>query len=189
VGSFYTNVTLRTADQKRVVDALRAARRQAIVSPPANSCTVVFDRESEDQDIDVLNELASSLSGRLGCPALAVLNHDDDVLIYTLHERGELVDDYNSSPAYFTDGPGAEPEGGDAERLCHAFGADGKREDVERVLRAPWGADGFTFELERHEALVSALGLPAMAVATGYNYLDQGEFPEGATSSDYVRID
>ena len=188
MGSFYTNVTLRTADQTRIVEALKSSRRQALVSPPANNCTVVFDRETEDQDIDVLNQLASALSGRLGCPALAVLNHDDDVLIYTLHERGQLVDEYNSSPAYFTDGPGADPEGGDAERLCRAFGADGKTSDVETVLRAPWGEEGFAFELERHEALVSALGISAAAIATGYNYLEQGEVPEGFSSSDFVRV-
>jgi hypothetical protein len=188
VGSFYTNITVRSPQPARVADVLKSAGREAFVSPAANGCTVVFDLECEDQDIDVLNQLASALSGKLGCPALAVLNHDDDVLVVTLHEGGRLVDEYNSSPEYFTDGPGAAPEGGDAERICHAFGADGKVDEVEAVLRTQGHSDGgFAFEMERHESLVKALGLPPAAVATGFNYIDQGELPEGLSESDFVR--
>jgi hypothetical protein len=189
VGAFYTNITVRSPQPTRVAEVLKAAGREAFVSPAANGCTVVFDRECEDQDIDVLNQLASALSGKLGCAALAVLNHDDDLLVVTLHEGGRLVDEYNSSPEYFNDGPGAAPEGGDAERLCRAFGADAKVDEVETVLRAQGVSDdGFTFEMERHEALVKALGLPMAAVSAGYNYIDQGEIPEGLSESDFVRV-
>lgn len=189
MGSFYTNITLRTKERARVAEALKSGRREAFISAPANGCTVVFDRETEEQDIEVLTKLASSLSARLGCAALAVLNHDDDVLIYTLHEGGRLVDEYNSSPEYFEAGPGASPEGGDAELLCRAFGVDGRVDEVETVLRTPWGTeDGFTFEMERHQELVSVLGLPAAAVPAGYNYLDEGEFPEGLTESDFLKV-
>lgn len=188
MGSFYTNITLRSPQQARVAEVLKTSGRQTFVSPAANGCTVVFDRDSEDQDIDVLNQLASALSGKLGCAALAVLNHDDDVLVVTLHEAGRLVDEYNSSPLYFNDGPGAAPEGGDAELLCRAFGADGKVDEVEDLLRTQGHSEGgFTFEMERHEALVKALGLPTAAVATGFNYIDQGEIPEGLSESDFVR--
>jgi hypothetical protein len=190
VGAFYTNITLRTRDQARVAATLKAAKRQAFVSAPSNGCTVVYDRESEEQDVDVLKDLAGSLSARLGCVALAVLNHDDDVLIYTLHEDGRLVDEYNSSPEYFESGPGASPEGGDAERLCRDFGADGKVDDVETVLRTPWGTDdGFVFEMERHQELVTLLGLPSASVPAGYNYLEEGEFPDGLTDSDFIKVD
>ena len=189
MGAFYTNITLRTAQQDRVAEALKAGRREAFVSKPANGCTVVFDRECEDQDLEILNNLASSLSARLSCAALAVLNHDDDVLIYTLHENGEMVDEYNSSPEYFESGPGAEPEGGDANVLSRAFGVAGRADDVETVLRKPWGTDdGVTFEMERHQELVDILGLPAAAVPAGYNYLDEGEFPEGLNESDFLRV-
>lgn len=189
MGSFYTNITLRSADSRRVVDALRSEHRQAYVSPPFEGCTVVYDRETEEQDIEVLRRLASTLSKRLDCAALAVLNHDDDVLIVTLHESGRLTDEYNSSPDYFDSGPGSEPEGGDASRMCAAFGAPGRESDVEQVLRTPWGTDdGFVFEMERHENLVTTLGLPAAAVATGYNYIETGEYPEGTSSSDFVKV-
>ena len=190
MGSFYTNITLRTTDRERVADLLRSDRRDAYVSPPANGCTVVFDRECEDQDTKVLNRLASSLSKQLGCPALAVLIHDDDVLLYSLHEGGRLVDEYNSSPSFFDDSARSQlPSGGDAAQLCRAFGADDKVSAVEAVLRTPNGSrEGFVFESDRHDKLVAALELPTAAVATGYGYLEAGEFPDDTSESDYVHI-
>src|SRR5688572_24805790 len=101
MGSFYTNITLRTTEQAGVTDTLRSAKRSAYVSQPMNGCVVVYDRESEDQDIEVLKKLASSLSSKLKCAALSVLIHDDDVLIYTLHENGKVTDEYISWPKYF----------------------------------------------------------------------------------------
>lgn len=193
MGAFYTNITLHTTQQANVVEALRAAKREAYVSQPMNGCTVVYDRESEDQDIDVLNKVASTLSAKLRCAALAILVHDDDVLVYTLHENGELTDEYISWPAYFDDsGGGSEsPEGGDAETLARAFGADGNVDKVEsalRVQRAGNTDDGFVFETERHEELAIALGLPALAVGAGYQYIEQGELPEGATEQSFTRV-
>jgi hypothetical protein len=90
----------------------------------------------------------------------------DDILLYFLAEGGEVVDPYNSMPAYFGDEAGGlTPSGGDAERLCRAFGVPEAAEDVHAVLHSPNlgaidaegiepGAFQFTFEHERHEALV-----------------------------------
>jgi hypothetical protein len=188
VGSFYTNITLRTSDQNRVVDALKSENREAFVSS-ANGCTVVFDSESEQQDLEILRGLANRLSEKLRCAALAVLNHDDDVLVCSLHESGRLVDEYNSSPSYFTDGDMSMPEGGDAERWCRAFGAQGKAKDVERILRTSGlSSVGYTFEMDRHADLVAALGLPPASVSLGFNYLEEGEFGDG-NESDFVRVE
>jgi len=193
MGNFYTNVTLRAADQRGVVDVLRTAQREALVSQPANGCIIVYDRESEDQDIDVLKRLGGLLSTKLRCVALAVLNHDDDVLAYWLHDNGKLVDEYVSAPAFFDDSSDSEePDGGDAEALCRAFGADSgaaKVEEILRTRRAGGGNQGYVFEVERHEALANALGLPAISIASGYNYIDDGEFPEDTTETDFVRIE
>jgi hypothetical protein len=188
MGSFYTNITLRTTKQSSVVDALRSARRDAFVSEPVSGCTVVFDSECEDQDIEVLKSLASLLSSELRCPALSVLIHDDDVLIYVLHENGKLVDEYNSAPEYFNTADAGAPEGGNAQVLCRAFGAHGSVGKVDAALRVSRSDEAFVFETERHEELVNALGLPAIAVSTGYNYIEQGELPEGADDSLFVRI-
>src|SRR5215208_142239 len=101
MGNFYTNVTLRASDQPSVVQYLTERRRNAFVSPPEGSALVVFDSACEAQDYTVLRDLAIDLSKRFGCAAFAVMNHDDDVLLYTLVERGRVIDEYNSNPDYF----------------------------------------------------------------------------------------
>lgn len=192
MGSFYTNVTLRTASQTDVVAALKAEHRDAFVSSADNGCVVVYDRESEEQEPDVLKKLAGALSAKLKCAALAITNHDDDVLLYTLHEGGKLLDEYNSSPGYFESGPGDPPKGGDAKRLCKAFGT-ANVSGVEAVLRTKNAAgsdddEGYVFESERHVALAEALGAPTIAVQAGFNYIEEGELPDGTDESSFVRV-
>lgn len=190
MGNFYTNITLRTERHDDVVAALRDLEREAYVSPADKGCVVVFDQETEDQDFEGLKKLAGALSSALRCPALAVLVHDDDILMYSLHEDGKQRDEYNSSPSYFEGGPGAEPEGGDPAVLCRAFGV-ASISGVEEVLHTPRAAgddDGYVFEHERHEALVEALRIPAFAVACGFNYLEEGECPDGTTPESFTRV-
>jgi hypothetical protein len=124
MGSFYTNITVRTADTDNVAAAVRQAGRTALIAPPENGATVVFDEASEEQDVEVLRALAQHLARACKCPALAILNHDDDVLVYLLYDAGKLVDEYNSAPGYFdADGdPDTPPSGGDADRNQAADG-------------------------------------------------------------------
>jgi hypothetical protein len=192
MGSFYTNITLRTTDIEAVAAALRDGRRTALIAPPDRGCTVVYDRASEEQDIEALQALAMQLSRACACPALAVLNHDDDLFLYSLYDGGKLVDEYNSGPGYFADeGDGGDtgPSGGDAGRLARTFQALDRAATVERILRAPSDAgDGYVFATDRHRDLVQALGLPAAAVGTGYAYLEQGELPDGLDASRLRRV-
>jgi len=87
MGNFYVNYTLRGPSQQAV--AAELAGRASIVTAQQNGCVVVYDEESEDQSEEVMAELGSRLSGRLRCPTLAVLNHDDDVLKYQLFLKGD----------------------------------------------------------------------------------------------------
>lgn len=191
MGSFYTNITLKTADTDGVVTAVRQAGRTALIAPPENGATVVFDEASEQQDVEVLRDLAQHLARACKCPALAILNHDDDVLVYLLYDAGKLVDEYNSAPGYFdSDGdPDAPPTGGDAERLAEAFGVPDRAGDVERILRTGGTDDDeFIFAMDRHRALAMALELPEAAVGTGFNYLEEGELPEGMDVAALRRV-
>jgi hypothetical protein len=187
MGSFYTNYTLRGPDQPVVAAAL--AGRSALVAPMSNGCVTVFDEQSDEQDQEAIGELAARLSRQFRCPVLAVLNHDDDIFCYQLYLAGELTDEYDSCPDYFD--PDAEPSGpsgGDAQKLCDAFGSDQVAE-VEQVLRkSGLDEDGYTFEVERHEALAHLLGLPAFSVGTGYNYVSQGELPDGLDEDDLISV-
>jgi hypothetical protein len=184
MGGFYTNYTLRGASQQAVAAAL--AGRKAIVTPQSNGCVVAYDEASDDQDMDCIRELASRMSGSLRCTVLAVLDHDDDILWYQLYENGELTDEYDSTPGYFD--PSAEPSppaGGDAQRLCTAFGASDVG-TVEAILRKSSFDDGYAFAHERHADLVRALGVPEFAVLKAYASFERGEYPDGLSSKDMI---
>jgi hypothetical protein len=185
MGNFYVNYTLRGPNQREVATAL--AGRKAVVAPPRNGCVVVFDEQSDEQDAKLISALASRLSRQFQCPVLATLNHDDDLLWYQLHENGKLIDEYVSSPGYFGESvESSDPAGGDARKLCAAFGATDVA-TVESVLRRSFGDDeGYALELDRHADLVQALGLSSFAVGTSFGGLTQGEYPEGLAPEDLV---
>jgi hypothetical protein len=187
MGNFYTNFTLRGPSQQAVAAML--AGRSALVTHEQNGCVVVFDEQSDAQDQETITELGVRLSRHFRCSLLAVLNHDDDILWYQLFVSGALLDQYDSCPDYFD--PEADPSGpsgGNAQKLCDAFGADQVAE-VEKVLRkSGLDEDGYTFEVERHEELVRLLGIPAFGVGAGYNYVSQGELPDGLNEADLIRV-
>jgi hypothetical protein len=183
MGNFYTNYSLRGVSQPAVAAAL--AGRAAIVSPSVNNIVVVFDEESDSQDTDVINALAAELSVKCKCPVLAAMNHDDDVLWCSLFISGASTDEYNSCPAYFDDSVDSdEPAGGDAAKLAEAFGVDDPA-PIEKALRA--SGDDYTFAIERHADLAAALALPSFVVGGGYNYISDGELPEGLSEDDLAR--
>jgi len=186
MGNFYTNYTLKGPTQEGVAAALRG--RKAVVTPAQNGCVVVFDEQSDEQDQEMIGQLASELSRKFACPVLAVLDHDDDILWYQLYLSGELADSYDSCPSYFD--PTAEPAspaGGDAARLCSAFGSS----DVgpaERILRkSSFDDDGYVFAFQRHEDLTRAIGLPSYAVGTAYTNFERQEYPKGLSPDNVVR--
>jgi len=100
VGRFYTNVTVRGPEQAQVAEAVRAARYRAWISPTVDGLTVVCESQSESQNLKTWHNVARKLSLVLSCPALAVLNHDDSVLLYALYDSGGLVDQYDSNPDF-----------------------------------------------------------------------------------------
>lgn len=186
MGNFYVNYTLRGVTQDAVARAL--AGRSCIVTPVVNDTVVAFDEESDNQDVQTISSLAAELSRKLRCAVLAVLNHDDDILWYQLYTDGKLRDEYDSSPGYFD--PSAEPSapaGGDAAKLCSAFGST-KTAEVERVLRkSAFDDDGYAFAVERHADLVNALDISTFGVGTAYASFENDELPEGLSADDIVR--
>ena len=178
MGNFYVNYTLRGPSQQDVAAAL--VGRRARVTPEHNGCVVVFDEESDSQNPAAIVALAAKLSAGLGCPLLAVLNHDDDILWYQLYVQGKLVDEYDSTPGYFDirEAPSA-PEGGDAGRLSETFGGDATA--VEAVLRG-----SYVFAFGRHAALADALGISDYGVGTSFQSFDFDELPDGLAAEDVL---
>jgi hypothetical protein len=186
MGNFYTNYTLRGPSQAEVAKALTG--RRARIAPAREGCVVVFDEASDTQDTVLISGLASELSAKFSCPVLAILNHDDDILWYQLYANGDLIDEYDSTPGYFD--PNAQPSapiGGDVERLCAAFDCH-DRAAVERVLRkSTFDEDGYVFAVERHAALVSAIGLSDYAVGMAYASFDYDEIPDGLSVDEVMQ--
>ena len=72
MGNFYTNYTLRGPSQSAVAAAL--AGRSAIVAPEQDGSVIVFDEDSDEQNQEVIAELAGRMSRRFAYPLLAVMN-------------------------------------------------------------------------------------------------------------------
>ncbi len=184
MGNFYTNYTVRSTDQAAVASALSG--RSAMITPVLNGSLVVFDEESDSQSPGVLTELGARLSKSLRCPVLAILNHDDDILVYELHESGVKTDAYCSAPGYFG-GEDAPPSGGDARKLCAAFGS-AKIDEVAAILHPPDG-ERPTFAVQQHAALVDALATSSYGVGMGFTYVASGELPEDLSEEDLVTVE
>jgi len=182
MGNFYVNYTIRSSDVDAVTNAL--AGRRAFVASVTGKPIIAFDEESDSQDPNVVKELGCHLSQVTHSPVLAVMNHDDDILMCGLFEAGECIDLYDSNPDYFeSEGEPRGPIGGDAAKLCQAFDSP-NQEVVENILRN----NEYVFAVERHEALVKALGLPSYGVASGFSYISQGELPDGLTHDNLVEV-
>ena len=95
MGNFYVNYTIRAA-RDQVAALLEEMERTAFVSPTMDGYAVVCDELCEDQDASEIVQLGRRLSGECQCPALAVLNHDDDALCYWVFDHGQLLEEYDS---------------------------------------------------------------------------------------------
>jgi len=177
VGSFYANVTVRGPVVDQVIAAVQELGYRAFVDTTVKGLTVICEEQSDTQDKSVWLRVASRLSEKLSCDALAVMNHDDDVLLYALYRSGRLADEYNSCPAYWNEADQNEPAGGNPSTLCQSFGMPGDPTEVDRVLHTVATCeeddsdDEFVFAGERHTALVSALDWPEVPYQQGFDYL------------------
>jgi hypothetical protein len=185
MGATYTNIVLRTADRARVADFLETRGKPAYVGPARDGYTIVFDSAADD-DPNTNGVLAEELSGALGCAAIGWIVYDSDITAYTLCERGQVIDRYDSRPGY-RDGDARPPEGGDAALLARAIGGPAANEaEVDRILRIPGDKEEYLFEEARHSELVEALGLPDYGVGLGYHYVYQGDAEEIGDELEHV---
>ena len=166
----YANITLRPAKVADIQRVLTASRRSAYLFG-LGDVVLAFEEASDRQDGSV-EALAGEISRQCQCAALAVVNHDDDVLMYHLYSNGEEIGDYNSAPGYWDwDGEGDEPgpRGGNAEVLANAFGHGDKSGDLQTALFGE-----YDFESDRHRSLCATLELPPQAVGLGFSDLASG---------------
>lgn len=104
MGAFIVNLHVRTEE----LDALKLALKglnlsRAYLSPPTQGWIAIYDEHCSTQDVHQITDLAHHVSQSMQAPVIAFLVHDSDVFCYWLYDRGELLDEYNSMPHYFSD--------------------------------------------------------------------------------------
>jgi hypothetical protein len=190
MGNWYTNVSVKGAQQSDVAAVLEELGRRAYVTPEASGWVVVYDQQTDEFDLGILDSLALTLSTRLSCITLASCNADDDVLWLALYENGGLSTRYASSRKTFEDGDEFPEVEQTAQVLARIFQKPEAKNRVWRLLRKPHGIlgllslylkirMGYVGEVERHLDLSNLLGMPRAAVGFGYRYISKGETPEG----------
>jgi DNA-binding protein YbaB len=163
MGNFYSNITIKSTQLDAIVQQINSLDHTTFVAAAEKGFTCVFPWD----DLAVF-DIASDLSKHLSCVTFAAMNHDDDVLMCKLYDSGTLLDEYNSTPEFFGEGNG--PKGGNAERLIQAFGAKSNAATVNTILKKK-----YLFAIGRHSDLVQELGLPAVTVGSGYEYITRGD--------------
>jgi len=190
MGNWYTNVSVKGAQQSGVVAVLEELGRRAYVTPEASGWVVVYDQQTDEFDLGILESLALTLSTRLSCITLASCNADDDVLWLALYENGGLSTRYASSRKTFEDGDEFPEVDETAQVLARIFQRPEAKNQVWRLLRKSHGIlgllslylkirMGYVVEVERHLDLSNLLGMPRAAVGFGYRYINKGDTPEG----------
>lgn len=190
MGNWYTNVSVKGAQQTDVLAALEELGRRAYVTPEASGWIVVYDQQTDEFDLGILESLALTLSTRLSCTALASCNADDDVLWLALYENGNLSTRYASSRNAFEDGDEFPELKDTAQVLARVFEKPAAKNQVLGLLRKSHGVLGllglflklriaYVVEVKRHLDLSNLLGMPRAAVGLGYTYVEKGETPEG----------
>ncbi len=190
MGNWYTNVAVKGAQQSDVVALLEELGRRAYVTPETSGWIVVYDQQTDEFDLGILESLALTLSTRLACTALASCNADDDVLWLALYENGSLSTRYASSRKSFEDGDEFPDLKETAQVLAGVFEKPEAKNLAFSLLRKSHGALGllslflkirlaYVVEVQRHLDLSNLLGMPRAAVGLGFTYVNKGETPEG----------
>jgi hypothetical protein len=190
MGNWYTNVSVKGAQQSDVVALLEELGRRAYVTPETMGWIVVYDQQTDEFDLGILESLALTLSTRLACTALASCNADDDVLWLALYENGSLSTRYASSRKAFEDGDEFPELAEAAQVFARVFQRPEAKQQVLSLLRKSHGILGllsfylkirlgYIVEVARHLDLSNLLGMPRAAVGLGYTYVNKGEIPEG----------
>lgn len=216
MGIRYSNITLQGVSQNELVAYLSEVRLDAYVTPTVNEYTVLYDvastgypneiprtiqleanlkalsRQYIDGQQTAMVCLSSHLSKRFNCSVLAVFAIDSLTFWYHLSQHGQMLDEYITlsdkrwHPGRPLGNTGGEVKGGNARKLCSAFGKEDAIAEVETILRKRAGivdlnigyptdsrvllqAEYFD-SMTRHKALARALEMRPCWVV-GMNYL------------------
>ena len=96
----YVNYHVRSDDQAAVTAAAKGlVQGRAYLTPAGNGWVSLYDEISERQDAYEIGRLAGELSVLVSTAVFAFVVNADVLFVYYLFENGDLLDEYNSSPA------------------------------------------------------------------------------------------
>jgi hypothetical protein len=184
MGSFFTNLHIRNAATKAVCTALQKLDGRAYVSPPSGGWVTVYPECTEPQNDGPMREIASGLSRTFKTDVLGFLVHDSDIAMYWLYRNGDLIDEFNSAPDYFStkiEEPTDTPLGGDVEAFLSLCKTGTTRAQLEQVLHP---TDGFPVMADEIVTeLAKLLGINETRASFGFKYFENSGaevFPEVA---------
>jgi ribosomal protein S18 acetylase RimI-like enzyme len=159
---------------RQFVPRLPGASRGSIVAPPRNGWTSVYD-DVCDRDPAMLRRLARELSDRRGAVVVLLGIEQDAVLRMIFFERGSIVDEYLSVPAFY--GPLAPGDvvglAANPRVIARLTGADA--EAVRAIARTAAAPADLPPVRELLEALAREIGIEG----AGHGWADAPEI-EGA---------
>jgi transcriptional regulator with XRE-family HTH domain len=175
----FANICVRSGDQTAVAAAVRRLpkRLSAFVAPPVGKWVMVFDEVSDTPDEDRLSSYTVMLSGKLNTVVVGFMVYESDLLLYTLAENGDLLDQYSSWPDYFDETlPDSEIEALQGDPRALARLAHVTPSQVAHILEGE-----HDFAEEKLAELVQLLGLPPSISHWGYNDVrdTEAEQPDG----------
>ena len=185
MGNFYVNIAVKGASTPALRQQLETLGCPAILTPPIDLHSFVYADFLGSTETPRDGEIARLLSSLPGADyAMVSTNMDDDFLGYELWARGERVDAYYSaSDAFEPDEFDDEAPRGDTTRLRTVFPLLDEVA-VRRVL----DREDYVFALERHQDLFRLLNIPTGPAIMDYNYLQNGELPEGVAEGSLIRL-
>ncbi len=161
MGSSYTNLNIRCNKPEIVLEALESAELLPAFMSSASRGWITVCPEQIESNSDDLRMLATKLSKALATVVITICLHDGDIFQYGVYEAGEVVDEYDSWPEYYSGGD-RKPKGG-LPHVTAQYCKDSEKESELKTLLESEG-DGELLA-ERFAAL---LGIPLDQACNGF---------------------
>jgi hypothetical protein len=175
MGAFFTNYQVQSKSTSAVKDALSAVvKSRAYVSSEKGGWITVYEESSDDQNQDILQQIASHLSKTLNTVVFSFLVHDSDIAAYWLYQAGALADEFNSAPDYFDETISEKDRArlrGNPDKLLPLCVPGTTRAQIEAVIHPN---DAFPLMAEEILAdLAPLLGIDEERISLGFEYFEE----------------
>jgi hypothetical protein len=161
----FGSVHVQTDDLDGVIRAVRqyvprmpGSSKGSVVVPPRNGWVTVYD-ELSDRDPEMLRRLARELSDRMGAVVLLLGVEESEVVRFVLFERGRVMDEYLSVPAFHGELPPGDVIALQANPTVVARLTGADPADVRRVVRTADSPEELPAALELIRDVAGVLGV------------------------------